>query len=301
MRLRAALVLLPLCSPHAQEAFHVEANVIYGMHSGAALLMDVYRPARPNGLGVLYISGSGWHAPQTYSAQPLKESGQARLYARRLVEAGYTTFSISHRAAPRFRYPAPVEDAQRAVRFIRHHASRFGIDPGRIGVVGGSSGAHLALMLGLLDGKGQSGAKDAVERESAKVQCVVARAAPSDLAAMVRAEGGSAVVSFLGMRPDDGKDPSSIEGRLYLEASPVSHVSPDDPPVLLMHGDADIVVPFDQSEKLLDALKRAGVTCELLRVPGGGHGASFSGAKNPPDYMGRMLTWLESGLGRERR
>jgi dipeptidyl aminopeptidase/acylaminoacyl peptidase len=68
-----------------------------------------------------------------------------------------------------------------------------------------------------------------------------------------------------------------------------------------MHGDADATVPFDQSEKLLSALKQAGVICDLLRVPGGGHGATFEGAKNPPDYMGRMLSWLDRHLKAEGR
>ncbi|MCH7475257.1 MAG: alpha/beta hydrolase, partial [Gemmatimonadetes bacterium] len=71
-----------------------------------------------------------------------------------LLDAGYTVFTINHRAAPRFRYPAAVEDAQRAVRFIRHNAQRYGVDPDRIGGYGGSSGAHLVSLLGTMDGDG---------------------------------------------------------------------------------------------------------------------------------------------------
>src|SRR5881398_1164187 len=87
----------------------IESNVLYGMYSGLALLMDVHYPEKPNGYGVIFISGSGWSAPQEYSAEPLKQGSQARLYGPRLTAAGYTVFSISHRAAPRFRYPAQVE------------------------------------------------------------------------------------------------------------------------------------------------------------------------------------------------
>src|SRR5947208_3557528 len=105
----------------------IESNVIYGMYSGLALLMEVYYPEQPNGYGVVFISGSGWHAPQEYSAEPLSKGAQGKLYAPRLAAAGYTVFSISHRAAPRFRYPAAVEDAQRAVRYVRHHAARYNI------------------------------------------------------------------------------------------------------------------------------------------------------------------------------
>src|SRR5882672_4045971 len=104
----------------------VDKNVVYGMYSGAALLLDVHYPAKSNGLGVIFISGSGWNAPLGYSATPLKESPQVEMYAPSLLQAGYTVFALTHRATPTFRYPAPVEDAQRAVRFIRHNAARFG-------------------------------------------------------------------------------------------------------------------------------------------------------------------------------
>lgn len=287
-------ILLPLACAFGQSEPKVEPNVIYGMYSGAALLLDVYRPTQPNGFGLVHISGSGWHAPQTYDAEPLKGNGQSRLYCRRLATAGYTVFSISHRAAPRFRYPAQVEDAQRAVRFVRHNAARFGIRADRIGAVGGSSGGHLVLMLGLLDGVGDPNANDPVERQSAKVQCVVARAGPSELPSMVASGGGFAVVSFLGMPP--GQDSRSIESKLYREASPVSHISAGDPPILLMHGDADIVVPYTQSQNLESALTKAGIPCRLLRVPGGGHGPTFPGANNPPDYMNEMVAWLDQRL-----
>jgi acetyl esterase/lipase len=290
------LIVAAAAACAAQEP-RLEPNVVFGMYSGLALLMDVYHPAKPNGYGVIYVSGSGFHAPQSYGAEPLKESSQAKLYARRLAGAGYTVFSICHRAAPRFRYPAAVEDAQRAVRFVRFHAARFGIRADRVGAVGGSSGGHLVLMLGLLDGGGDPAAPDPADRASGKVQCVVARAAPSDLRLMTRqSEGGSATVSFLGMPPPSEKDGESVEQRTYREASPITHVSADDPPVLLMHGDADPVVPYQQSETVERALAKAGVPVKLLRVPGGGHGATFEGAKNPPDYLGEMVRWLDTYL-----
>jgi acetyl esterase/lipase len=285
--------LLCLTSPlFTQQAYRVDPNVVYGMYSGLALLMDVYRPAAPNGFAVIYISGSGWHAPQEYNAAPLKESPQAKLYAVKLAEAGYTVFAISHRAAPRFRYPAAVEDAQRAVRFVRHNASRFGIRADRIGAVGGSSGGHLVSMLGVLDGKGDPESPDPVERVSAKVQCVVARAAPADMARMTSGGGGNAVTSFLGMLTPQPNEKASIEARTFRLASPLTHVTADDPPMLLLHGDADTVVPFEQAELMEKGLRAAGVAVRLLRAPGGGHGPTFGGAQNPPDYMGEMRAWL---------
>jgi hypothetical protein len=171
--------LLVLAAFISQRPSRVGTNVVYGMVSGTALLMDVHHPARPNGFGIVFIAGSGWNAALGYAAPPLKQSPQVAMYAPSLLEAGYTVFAITHRATPTFRYPAPVEDAQRAVRFIRHNAARFGIDAARIGGSGGSSGAHLVSMLATMDGSGDSSDPDPVNRESAKLQCVVARAAQS--------------------------------------------------------------------------------------------------------------------------
>ncbi len=259
------------------------------MYSGLALLLDVYHPAQPNGYGVVFISGSGWRASQEYDAQPLKQGSQAQLYGPRLAAAGYTVYSISHRAAPRFRFPAQVEDAQRAVRFVRHNAAVFHVRADRIGAVGGSSGGHLVEMLGVLDGAGMPGDPDPVNRESAKAQCVVARAAPADLARMNVAE-------FMGMKGPDPKLPNTVEDRVYRRASPLYHVSADSAPILLMHGDADSSVPFEQSEMMERALRAQGVPTRLLRIPGGEHGPTFPGAKNPPDYMGEMIAWLDRYL-----
>ena len=111
----AALVLCGL-SATASAQSRVDTNVVYGMYSGAALLLDVHYPARPNGFGIIFIPGSGWSAPLGYAAAPLKESNQVEMYVPSLIQAGYTVFVITHRATPTFRYPAPLEDAQRAER-----------------------------------------------------------------------------------------------------------------------------------------------------------------------------------------
>jgi len=189
----------------------VEKNVVYGMYSGTALLLDVHHPARPNGFGVVFIPGSGWNAPLGYSAPPLKESPQVEIYVPSLVQAGYTVFAVTHRATPTFRYPAQLEDVQRAVRFIRHNAAKFGIDAARIGGSGGSSGAHLVSMLATMDGTGDSTDPDPINRESAKLQCAVARAAPVDLLRIGTSTGASALALLLGARADESTPKASIE------------------------------------------------------------------------------------------
>jgi BD-FAE/Ankyrin repeat len=172
--LRRALVLgllLPAQTATAAQA-RVEKNVVYGMYSGTALLLNVHYPARPNGFGIVFIPGSGWGAPLRYSATPLKESSQVGVYVPSLTEAGYTVFAITHRAIPTFRYPAALEDVQRAVRFVRHLAAKYGVNPARISGSGWSSGGHLVSMLGTMDGIGDLDDPDPVNRESAKLQSV---------------------------------------------------------------------------------------------------------------------------------
>ena len=270
----------------------MQLNVVYGMYSGLALLMDVYEPETPNGYGVVFISGSGWSAPLDMHSTPLKHSGQELVYAVPLMEAGFTTFAINHRAAPRFSYPDPLLDAQRAVRYVRHHANDYGMRADRIGALGGSSGGHLALMLGCLSADGDPESADPLLRESANVQCVVARAAPSNFTI-----DDQTSYAFLKSRPPVEGDTSSVEYRIHSEASPVTHVTKDTPPTFLMHGDKDETVAYNQSVVMLKALQDAGVTTDLLIVEGGGHGARFGGAKEPvPDYVGRAIGWMDTHL-----
>jgi acetyl esterase/lipase len=296
MIMHSSMVMLLVFSAWSSlQAARVEKNVIYGMHSGLALLMDVHVPPQPNGYGVIVIAGSGWHMPLAYGSGGLKERAASTRYVERLLGAGYTLFAINHRAAPSFRYPAAVEDAQRAVRFVRHHAKDYGIDPARIGGFGGSSGGHLVSMLGTLDGAGDAEDQDPVNRQSSRLQCVVAAAAPSDLGRIRTERGLAAVTSFVGM-PAPGAGPGSTEHKTFRGASPVTHVSADDAPMLLMHGDADETVPFEQSELMDAALRQAGVEVTLLRIAGAGHGVNFEGATNPPDYLGEMVRWFDRHL-----
>src|SRR5262249_5344297 len=227
----AALFVLGLCAIASAQG-RLDGNVVYGMYSGAALLLDVHYPERPNGYGVLFIPGSGWSAPLGYAAPPLKESNQVEMYVPSLTRAGYTVFAITHRATPTFRYPAPIEDAQRAARFVRANAAKYGIDPARIGGAGGSSGAHLVSMLGTMGGPGDASDTDPVNRESAKLQCIVARAAPLDLLRMSPSIGTDALALFLGSRVTESTPKTSAEYRTAWAASPINYVSSETAPFL---------------------------------------------------------------------
>lgn len=276
----------------------VETNVVYAMYSGLALLMDVYHPPKPNGHGIILISGSAWRAPLGHSNSSLKDRPDTQSRAKTFLDAGYTVFAMNHRGAPEFKHPAAQEDAQRAVRFVRTNAKRYRIRADRIGAFGISSGGHLALLLAVLDGVGVPDDPDPVARESAKVQCVVAWMPACDLL-----EGydriGPAPALYLGTLA--GRSASSPETRLYREASPITHVGKDDPPTLLIHGDADVIVPIKHSELMEEALKKAGVTVKLIRLNGGVHGSGFRGEglreeKSWPDYVGESVRWFDQHL-----
>ena len=274
----------------------VERNIVYGMYSGTALLLDAHRPERPNGFGVVLINGSGWRAPLGLDADQLKDSVQTHMYAPPLTTAGYTVFAINHRSSPRFRHPAAIDDAQRAVRWVRANAARYGIQSERVGAVGGSSGGHLVSLLGLLDGTGDQDDSDPIGRLSGRVQCVVARAAPIDLVnAMSPADGAGALTAYLGASLVRAA-PGSPEYRLFEQASPIRYVSPTAPPFLLLHGDADEVVPVRNSEVLYEALQGVGVAAKLIKIEGGRHGPGFPGAVDPPDYLGEMVAWFDRHL-----
>ena len=267
----------------------VEKNVVYAMHSGLALLLDVYHPEAPNGYGAVHISGSGWSAPLDADARPLKEAGHVSIEAYPLAKAGYTMFTINHRAAPRFRYPDPVLDCQRAVRWIRANAAAYQIDPDRIGAIGGSSAGHLVAMLGVLDGAGDPNSASEVEQQSAKVQCVVARAGGYQFI------GAGRLLPLFGHHVPE-EDDGSPEARIAREASPLTYVSPDAPPTLLVHGTEDSI---ERSEVFRDALEEAGVPVKLVPVPGAGHGPGFPGAQmDLSEIQAEYVAWFDEHLRR---
>lgn len=274
----------------------VETNVVFATYSGLALLMDVHKPDKPNGFGIILVNGSGWYRDLGYDATLLKQSPEFRPATQKLVAAGYTVFVVTHRASPRFHIPDAVQDVQRATRFVRANAARYGIRADRIGALGGSSGGHLVSMLGAHDGRGDASAPDPIERESAKVQCVVAFYPAIDLAKINTPEGLTAISLGMAIRPPGpNATGASFAVKQFRDASPVTHVTSDDPPFLLVHGDADTVVPYQQSEIMEAALQKAGVPVKLVRVTGGLHGTGSAGW-DKIDWSALVLDWFESHL-----
>lgn len=279
-----ACLVVPAIANAADPAFTREEDVIYGRKYGTALTLDVFTPkANANGAAVVAVMSGGWFSAHEVISAPL--------FAE-FLNRGYTVFAVVHGSNPKYTIPEVMEDMHRSIRFIRHNAKRFDIDPDRIGIYGGSAGGHLSLMIGASGKAGNPEAKDPVERASSRVQAVACFFPPTDF--LNYGEPGRTVLAALEQELAAFKAPfdftelaggTNLFGRHFVlitdekrrleickEISPVTHVSADDPPMLIIHGDADKLVPIQQAEVMVEKLKAAGVTVELVRRPGAGHG-----------------------------
>ncbi|MCH8334003.1 alpha/beta hydrolase, partial [Candidatus Sumerlaeota bacterium] len=246
---------------------------------GLALTFDVFSPANANGAAVLNMISGGWRS----SWRP--PEGAARRYSA-LLEKGFTVFAVRHGSSPKYYIPEIVADVRRAVRFIRHTAADYGIDESRMGVWGGSAGGHLSLVLATASDEGDPSARDEVLRESDRVAAVVAYYPPVDLRRMARGEN-----------PTEGNTrfPALNFSRdLASDFSPIVHVSPDDPPALMIHGDEDDLVPISNSEIIHKAFQENNVTSEFITIKGAGHGF-----RNPEDRelaLNALVAWFVDHL-----
>ena len=291
-------VLFLAISVHAQSSGSVIPDVVYGHKDGMALTFDVFTPSgQANGVGILNMVSGGWvsrwRAPE-----------QARQGYQALLDRGFTVFAIRHGSSPRFNVPEAYADVNRAVRFVRLHASTYGIDPARLGVYGGSAGGHLSLMLGLASDEGDPDATDEVLRVSSRVAAVVAYYPPVDL----RHWGGPSE-GFPATLPERGlffargvMVPGATDRFVALDfeedlgatVSPILHVSSDDPPTLLVHGDADALVDLNNSELMHSALVSAGVETDLVVIAGAGHG--FRSEADRAQASEALVGWFEEHL-----
>lgn len=261
------------------DEFSITPDVVYGHKAGMALTYDVVRPAQQNGAGVLFMVSGGWVSkwapPQALVRQDHPQPNQFES----LVDKGYTLFIVRHGSSPQFKVPEAVGDVRRAVRFIRMHAQDYGIDPDRLGVFGGSAGGHLSLMLGTASDEGQTAAPDPVDRVSDRVAAVVAIYPPTKIDEFFPLKDRFPALDF---------DP-----KLADSISPLLHVSADDPPTLLIHGNKDELVPISNSERIEAAFKQQNVPVELIVIDGAGHGFS---APDQARTWQAMLEWFDKYL-----
>ena len=162
--------------PAEEQLFKREGEVIYGRKHGLALTLDVFQPsARRNDCGIVLVVSGGW-----FSGHHKIDEAAKVLSCAELIRRGYTVFAVVHGSQPKFTVPEIRKDMHRAVRFIRHNAKRYDINPERIGILGGSAGGHLSLMQGTDGVDGNPKSSDPVERHSSRVQAVVAYFPPTD-------------------------------------------------------------------------------------------------------------------------
>jgi acetyl esterase/lipase len=280
--------------------FTRKEDVVYGRKYGTALTMDVLTPKEgANGAAVVWVISGGWFsAHEAINPAPVEE----------LLKRGYTVFAVVHGSQPRYTIPEIVTDMNRAVRFIRYHAADYQIDPDRIGITGGSAGGHLSLMQGTAGDKGNPDAKDPIDKTSSRIQAVACFFPPTDFLNYGKPGENALGRGILqGFKPPfdfHEQDPNTKvfrpitdEARILeigRQISPANHVSADDPPTLIIHGDADVLVPIQQAELIIDKLKQAGVESKLVVKKGGSHGW--------PDLLKDMTIiadWFDQHLGRK--
>jgi acetyl esterase/lipase len=242
------------------------SNVVYGRREGADLLLEVFQPPQPNGAAVVVMVSGSWKSDAD-SVRPF-------LFAP-FLRRGYTVFAVRHHSQPACHIGDIVSDVQRAVRFIRHQGDKYGVDGTRIAVVGGSSGGHLSLMLATRGGPGPADAPDEVDRESSAVQCVACFFPVTDLLNLGAStenpgDGGPPKSYKQGFGPRaETLDEWKVLGR---ELSPIYHITSALPPILIVHGDADTLVPLDQSERFVAQARTQGKAVQLEVRPGKKHG-----------------------------
>jgi len=258
----------------------ITPDVVYGHKYGMALTLDLFQPEQgARGVGVLFMVSGGWYSHWSPPEKSLD-------FFQPLTDKGFTVFAIRHGSSPKFSIPEAVADVRRSVRFIRHNATRFGIDPDRLGVYGGSAGGHLALMLGTASDPGDPKSIDPVLRTSDRVQAVVALVPPTDLRI--------AVWKAPNHLPVYEKFPAlDLDLKAAAEYSPLVHVTPDDPPTLLMVGAKDQLVPIRHSQQIDAAFRRNHVEDALIVFENSGHG--FHG-EDSKQATARLVAWFERHL-----
>ena len=237
-----------------------QRDVVYGKGGDVDLKLNLARPKSPASKKlpcVVVIHGGGWMGGDRTNHDDL---------TWKFAQHGYVSATIGYRLAPAHRFPAQVNDVKCAVRYLRAHAEQYGLDPDHFGAIGFSAGAHLSMMLGVTDQKdgleGDGGSPD----QSSKVQAVVSFFGPTDLLAPDIPEQVLGILKeFIGGTKQEKPEE-------YRKASPLTYVTPDDPPMLLFQGTKDPLVPHTQTYPMLEAMTKNGIQGRIELLIGAGHG-----------------------------
>lgn len=268
-----APAVIVCAAPPVPEGVVWEEAIEYSNPAGTPLHVNLARPKSGEGPfpAVLCIHGGGFRAGKRESYDAL---------CLRLAERGYVAATMTYRLAPAHKFPAAVHDTKAAVRWLRANAAKYRIHPDLIGVTGGSAGGHLAQFLGVTAHvprfEGQGGNAD----QSSRVTCVVNVYGPSDFTKSYgkSVDAHEVLPLWFGGNLETHRD-------LHIQGSPLYWVTPDAAPSLCIHGTEDKYVAHEQAEWLVDRLRAATVSAELLTLPGAGHGFQGADAKKADDAL----------------
>jgi alpha-L-fucosidase 2 len=268
------LILLTLALASVSSRAEEKLDLTYGTAAGEELKLDLSVPEGPGPFPVCILVHGGGFEKGDKQKQP-------KHWFAPLSEAGYAWVSINYRLAPAHKYPGSVEDVETSIRWVKAHASEYRIDPSRIVLIGESAGGYLVNKVGTMN------------QEETRVAAVVSFYGAADLLFRLKSSNGKPSIAFsnyFGVTEDN-----EATRKFLVEASPVTHVRPGLPPFLLIHGNKDDRVPYEQSVNFYAKLKAAGVPAEFITIEGGGHGMG-GWSKLNSDYMAQMILWLEKTL-----
>jgi acetyl esterase/lipase len=264
---------LPTKTPVISQPGAVRRNITYcTAPDGTKLLMDVYPPQTSAGPApvVVYVHGGGWESGS-------KDDEITKTFFGELTQRGYLAVSLQYRFAPKYKFPAQIEDVKCAIRHLRANAAEYNLDPDHIGAFGGSAGGHLVALLGVTD-PSLGWDSGMYPDQSSRIQAVIDMYGPMDIIALFKNSSLAVGEQVFGV--PNNTDP------LLEKYSPLAYITPDDPPFLIMQGDSDGVVPVAQSLLLRDKLEATGVPVEFVLVKNAGHGWHPKGGEMQPALDG---------------
>ena len=294
--------LLASVQKKAESNTYPQEEMVYGRKDGMGLLMTQLKPkVKPNRKAIISVQAGSW-----FSNFNMIE--RSAYYKRQYLDNGYNVFMVVMGSQPRYAIPDQVADLKRAVRYIRYNAKKLGIDPDHIGIEGASAGGHLSLAIATADESINADANDPVDRVSSRVQAAAVLFPPTDFfnwgfpgAATINQRELQKQLRVYGafdfrvwnnstLTYDPVTD-TAARNKIGKEISPIYAVSPNDPPIFIVHGDADMTVPVQQSQTFVAKLKQAGVTNNFVVKKGGRH--------NPDDMMpelNQFVDWFDKYL-----
>jgi len=272
--------LLVLFAGYVSAAKPDHLNVAYDDDHKSQML-DVYLAQTDKPAPVMiYIHGGGWRGGS--------KNRIPGFLARANDEGWLAVISVEYRFTDVAIHPAQVDDCARAIQFVRHKAKTWNLDTTRMGVTGGSAGGHLSAYMALQDDEATPDSKDPVKRQSSRVSFAIPFAGPTDWNLLGKIEHKHpAYRQLLGYEP--GTPADKMSAKLKNDVSPLHFVSKDDPPILIVHGDADVIVPYEHATVLEKALKKAGVPVELIRVKNGRHNVAGAGIGKTPEQAAKFM------------